>query len=83
MRRPQRRATAHYRYCHYNFRNALRSGVEVCEGFRIPTEALDAAVLEVIADQVRAPQRVQQPVQCIAPEANAEDVAHTWRTLLG
>jgi DNA invertase Pin-like site-specific DNA recombinase len=71
-----------YRYCYYNCRNALRSGVEVCGGFRIPTEALDAAVLEVIADQVCARERVQQLVQRVATDASAEDVARAWRSLV-
>lgn len=71
-----------YRYCCYNCRKAPRSGVEVCEGFRIPTEALDAAVLEAIADQVCAPPRVQQLVRRLAQESTPEEVARAWRTLV-
>lgn len=71
-----------YRYCYYNCRNALRSGVEVCEGFRIPTEALDAAVLEAIADQVCSHKRVQQLVRRLTRDADAEEVARAWRTLV-
>ncbi len=71
-----------YRYCYYNCRNALRSGVEVCEGFRIPTDALDSAVLEHLADRLCEHGRAAILLRRLSLDAEAEDAAHAWRTLV-
>jgi len=71
-----------YRYCYYNCRNALRAGVEVCAGFRIPTEALDAAVLEHIASLVCTAERSRALAARHSWNADPGEVAALWRTLL-
>lgn len=71
-----------YRYCYYNCRNALRSGVEVCEGFRIPTEALDSAVLDHLADRLCEQDRAAILVQRLSLDAEVDDAARAWRTLV-
>jgi len=71
-----------YRYCYYNCRNALRAGIEVCAGFRIPTEALDAAVLEHIASVVCTAERSRAPAARHSWEVDPGDVAALWRTVL-
>jgi hypothetical protein len=71
-----------YRYCYYNCRNALRSGVEVCEGFRIPTEALDSAVLDHLADRLCGQDRAAILLQRLSLDAVVDDAARAWRTLV-
>lgn len=71
-----------YRYCYYNCRNALRSGVEACEGFRIPTEALDSAVLEHLADRLCRQDRAVVLLRRLSVGGGPEGVSRAWRTLV-
>jgi hypothetical protein len=63
-----------YRYCYYNCRNALRAGVEVCSGFRIPTEAL--------ADSTCSAERARQLGNRRKWMARPEEITRTWRQLV-
>jgi DNA invertase Pin-like site-specific DNA recombinase len=71
-----------YRYCYYNCRNALRAGVEVCSGFRIPTEALDEVVLAHIADSTCSTERARQLGNRRKWMARPEEITRTWRQLV-
>ena len=76
-----------YRYCYYNCRNACRAGSEVCSGFRIPTDVLAAAVLEMVADAVCTMERAATLARSLrrqggTAELDLAQLATSWRTLV-
>lgn len=73
-----------YRYCYSNCRRASRAGAEVCAGFRIPTEVLDAAVLAHVAEVVCFAERVTLLATSWrgCSELHGDRLAEAWRTLV-
>jgi len=65
-----------YRYTYYNCRNTLRSGQEVCPGYRIRALDLDAAVLSHIADAVCTPERIAALATKLSTEALTRGERH-------
>lgn len=57
-----------YRYRYYNCRSATRSGKEKCEGFRIPVDVLDRAVLRHLAETLFTVERCRSIMQDLVEE---------------
>lgn len=67
------------RYSYYSCAGCKLKGQSVCKGRHVPMEKLDKLVIEGVADQLLAPNRVEQILAGLMDRATAKDRAVTDR----